>query len=366
MRPCRSRGIGDAGERRQLAERQVHFGDGARHPVVAKALQEARVELDRIDERQERAAWIGIRDHRRRGNLGSVLQQHALCAAVRHGDARDGRVEANRRRRPRAPRRPWRASTRPARPSRRSLLPPGTGSVAAFIRSSGTGATGPRTSSGAEDAARGDDGLQQIGPVNHSAHQIGDRHRHPPQQPEGVGPPELAELPSGLQQLPDFLTPGLIERRRASARAGAEETRRAAPAWRRNPDSAPRRRPNAHESLRRSARRRSTTPADARPATARPAADRDAGTPRGAASCMSASDRRAQRSGRMREGRAPRAGRDLLGHRRTAHHRTPLRAREACSPPARDRTRRSEPLCPAPMMMMLCTCQEVGGRRQET
>ena len=49
-------------ERRQRRERQVDLSDHAGAAVVADPVQEVGVELDRLDERQERALRVGVRD----------------------------------------------------------------------------------------------------------------------------------------------------------------------------------------------------------------------------------------------------------------------------------------------------------------
>ena len=134
--------------------------------------------------------------------------------------------------------------------------------------------------------------------------------------------PSLRKLAAGLQQFPDLLTPRLIERRRRLLEQRAGEMRRAARARRRNPDSAP---ASSSECARIASMDRVTSfeSTSGRPsgesATRRGSGRRNS-TRR--ASCMSATID--GRSGPVECASVGQryAGRDLLGHRRSANHRT--------------------------------------------
>ena len=141
----------------------------------------------------------------------------------------------------------------------------------------------------------------------------------PTQQPIGVRPPQLLELPSGLQQLPDVLMPGLIEGR---GRLLEQAEKKCAETFQRGTKSGYRAASSAEcariASLQRATS--STTPGGGRPAPGRPGAGR-AGEVHAAGGLMSAAIE--GRSGPVEWAKVgTRAGHDLLGHRRTAHHRT--------------------------------------------
>ena len=152
-----------------------------------------------------------------------------------------------------------------------TLLPPGTGSIAALRRSTAPVPAdhGPCAVPKIPRAAMA---ACSRSVSNHSATRSADRHRPPPQQPIAVLPSERAEAPPQLQQVPQLPGSRRAQRRRRAFQQPRRETRRGAPASSRTPDSA--RRPSARTrgSRRRCAPCRSRTPARARPATTRPAA----------------------------------------------------------------------------------------------
>ena len=70
-------------------ERKIHLGDGAVHAVMLQLLQEAGLQMLRLDQPEQRALGIGVGDDRPRGDLVSVGENDAGGSAVLHLDARD-------------------------------------------------------------------------------------------------------------------------------------------------------------------------------------------------------------------------------------------------------------------------------------
>ena len=76
---------------RLLGEDEIHLGAGACHPDPADRLEEIGRHGVALDEAQERALGIGVREDRPRADLRAVLEHDAARAAVPHHDPRDGR-----------------------------------------------------------------------------------------------------------------------------------------------------------------------------------------------------------------------------------------------------------------------------------
>ena len=84
-----------AGELRQLRERDVHLARRAAHPEVADRLRELVGKVLRVDELQEAALGIGGRHHDLRVQLVAVLERHAGRAAAVHDHLLDGGAGAD-------------------------------------------------------------------------------------------------------------------------------------------------------------------------------------------------------------------------------------------------------------------------------
>ena len=73
-------------EFRQAAESKVHLGDRPVHAVMLKLLQEARLQILRIDKSEQRALRIGVRDGRSGVDLITIGEDDSSGRAVLHLD----------------------------------------------------------------------------------------------------------------------------------------------------------------------------------------------------------------------------------------------------------------------------------------
>ena len=126
-------------------------------------------------------------------NLGAILQHHAGYAAVANEHARDRRARADLRARlPRGRRHGARQRAGPA--FHRDAAAARSGIHGGIRKQDTRRPRRPRPLRGAEDAARRDRGLEEVG-LEPLGDEIRDRHRSPAQESIPVGPPERAEPP---------------------------------------------------------------------------------------------------------------------------------------------------------------------------
>ena len=212
------RGIGDAAKGRQPPQGEVHLRHRSARAVVADLREEARVELDRIDESR----------NVRRGSAFETTAPAGISVAVRRARRRRRVLRDEDRARPRASVRISAPAVRAASAIAAASAPgrPDRDAAAAGTRIGGgvqqqhrAAARRPRTLRRAEDAARGDRRLQQVG-LEPLGDEVGDRHRPPAQQPEAVLLAERAEAPCRSSAAPTSRPPPASRCRAASSRAG--------------------------------------------------------------------------------------------------------------------------------------------------
>ena len=296
-----------------------------RHAVVADLRQEAGIEIDRIDEVEQRAPRVGVGDHGRRASIS--VPSSSTTPAARPSRTRMRATDAPVR--ISAP-----ASLRGVRHRRGQRAGASLDHDAAAARRR---IDWPR-SAAAPRPCPADHGpapcrrsrARRSPPAAGRSRTIRRRDRRPPSAPSaaaGSRPscPSARNRSPDLQQFPQLAAPPV--RRATAASSRARPPRNAAePRQRRAELRVARRvaRPRTRGSPRRSARRRSRS-ASARPSGA-------SATSRGSGRTNSTRAARAACRGRPRRGaarsRAPartaEARRDLLGHRRAADHVAPL------------------------------------------
>ena len=111
----------------------------------------------------------------------------------------------------------------------------------------------PRAGEGAVDAARGDRRPQELR-LEELGDEIGDRHRPPAQQAEGVALRQSPELAADAEQLPELAERRVVDRRAASSSGRARGACRSGRATRGTRGSPSRRAPRLFSMLRRRAR----------------------------------------------------------------------------------------------------------------
>ena len=254
-------------------------------------------------------------------------------------------------RRPAARPPPGRRRARPGRPRRTSRSRSGCPSPAPSSSSTRGAAGRPRAEERSEHAAGGDRRAQRLA-LEPFADEIGDRHRHPPQQPVRVGLAERAKPAAGLQELAEI---GRRSGRRATG--GAElETARSTPliapklarnarvlfgVLRRERPDLPR--PRAPRSCQSMSERPSGVGAQASRRAERSAA-------RGARARARRHDRGIDRR-RVRQRRAAESRRELARARAAADAIASARGRAVFSPAFARKAAATRPLCPPPMTM---------------
>ena len=226
--------------------------------------------------------------------------------------------------------------TAPGPPTAVTLLPPGTGSIAAAEQQHGAGACGPRSHRRCRRSRARRRSLQEIG-LEPLGHQIGDRHRSPAQQANA------SFLPSARNRRPVFSSvPQLARRRRVDRRRRhleqVRETRRAGRASRRTRVLVGVLRPRTAR-IASAVRCTSVEKTSGRPSGASETS-RGSGrtncTPR-RSSCMSRTIDGRSGPKRVRERRRLVARRELLGRRAAADDRPTLEDERLCVRPSRDR-----------------------------
>ena len=186
----------------QSGKRQVDLGDRARHAIVLQLHHEIGRELCRIDQFQQSALGIGIRDDGFGGNLFASREHDAAGDAVLHANFDDFRAAAY-------------LSSGLLRGSGHGLGDRAhaaggePGSARGMFVAGGANqqhqaaARRPRSEKCPEDSAGGDGGAQQFG-LEIFRHQIGDRHRSPAQQAVHIAPAQFADGASGVEHAPQI------------------------------------------------------------------------------------------------------------------------------------------------------------------
>ncbi len=288
----------------------------------------------------------------------AVLERDARGAAIPNDASRRRRCWCGSRRRPGGPRRPSPGQRRRVRPSPCTLLPPGDGIDRGVQQQHRAGAGRPWPLRHAEHPARGNRRLERD-PSRTT------RRRGPP-------PPSASSAAAGSRRRgrargicrPVFSRSHSSPAAGPSSDGGVASSRSAeecAEALERRAELAGRRRRRLRENGRMASTVRATSVENT---SARPSGD--SVTSRGSGRTNStraielhvAHDGRPQRADAVRQRRRAKAGREVLRHARR-HRRLPAARGRAVGIPAlaRDRTRSSRPLCPAPMMMTSDPCR---------
>ena len=165
--------------------------------------------MRRIDQLQQRALGIGVRDDGFGGNFFAGREHDAAGDAVLHANFDDFRAAANLRSgllrgcghglRDRA----HAAGGEPGRACGMRVAGGANEQHQAAARR-------PRAQECSEDSARGDGGAQQFG-LEIFRHQIGDRHRSPAQQAVHISLAEFADGASGLEHAPQIAGAGIVD-----------------------------------------------------------------------------------------------------------------------------------------------------------
>ena len=92
---ARGRARARRGEAGLLAQDQVHLGAGAGHLDRGHRFAEVRGQVGRLDEAEERALGVGVREHERRIDLGAVLEGDAPDAPTAGANASHRRAGAD-------------------------------------------------------------------------------------------------------------------------------------------------------------------------------------------------------------------------------------------------------------------------------
>jgi hypothetical protein len=196
----------------ELREREVDLRQGALGPVVLDALDEVRVEVDRIDQAEQGALGVGVRDDGARRDLLAAREHDARRGAVLRLDARDLGIRADLRAERLGGRgQRLRERAHPALRNRGGTR--GVGVARRLEEDAQAGPRGPRAGEAAVDAARRDRGPEEL-VLEELGDEVRDRHRSPAEEAKRIAAGQCPEAAPDAEHLPHLAERWVVDRRR--------------------------------------------------------------------------------------------------------------------------------------------------------
>src|SRR5260370_562964 len=213
----------ERGESGKGAESEIDFGDRAIRAEIFDAIGEGRIELRRIDEVEESALGVDSGNDGFDGDFFAAGEHDSRNGAVFKADVPDFRIGGNLRLG--LLRRFGQGRSEVAEPApRKSSGPHGMCIAGRAHKKDGGGTRGPRTERGAENAACGDDGTDELR-LEKFGNEVRNGHGAPAKKVEDSLLAEHADIAAGLKEIPEIFRSGLVDPRRRDRNELVEDSR---------------------------------------------------------------------------------------------------------------------------------------------